>query len=80
MTESYLKMVKHDPQEDDPRLGPIIKEAAEEAKRRVYKRHDLTEHKQGIGHEIWTEQKRILSVKGIDWKTPVEMNPGIVFD
>lgn len=71
---------KHDPQEDDPKLGPIIKEAAEEAKRKVYKKHGLTKHQLGIGHEVWIEQKRILKEKGIDWKSPAEMNPKAIFD
>lgn len=75
-----LWMPKHDPQEDDPKLGPIIKEAAEEAQRIVYEKHGLTEHQMGIGHEIWTEQKRILKKKGIDWKSPGEMNPTTMFD
>jgi len=43
---------KHDSQEDDPKLGPIIKEAAEEARRKVYEKHGLTEHRVGVGHEI----------------------------
>ena len=80
MTEAYVKTVQHDPKEDDPKLGPIIKEAAEEAKRIVYERHGLSKHRRGIGHEIWTEQKRLLKEKGIDWKSPAEMNPNVIFD
>jgi len=74
--------LKHDPQEDDPELGPIIKETAEEAKRKIYEKYGLkgSEYRPGIGHEMWTEQKRILKEKGIDWKSPKEMNPYIIFD
>jgi hypothetical protein len=73
---------KHDPQEDDPKLGPIIREAAERAKQKVYKKYGLkeNEHRMGIGHEIWTEQKKILKGKGINWKSPREMNPNTIFD
>lgn len=74
--------VKHDPQEDDPKLGPIIKEAAEEARRKVSEKYGLKEgeHRMGIGHEIWIMQKIILKEKGIDWKSPREMNPHPMFD
>jgi hypothetical protein len=34
----------------------------------------------GIGHDIWSEQKKILKAKGIDWKSPRQMNPGKIFD
>ena len=75
-------LVKHDPQEDDLKLGLIIREAAEEASRRVNKKYGLKEHEQliGLGHEIWTVQKSILKGKGIDWKSPKEMNPTVRFD
>jgi hypothetical protein len=80
MTEDYVKTVQHDPQEDDPKLKAIIKEAAEEARRIVYERHGLTKDRRGIGHEIWAEQKKILKEKCIDWKSPREKNPNVIFD
>jgi len=76
MTELDFEL-KHDSQEYDSEKGPIIKAAAEEAKQRVCGDKSL---ERGQGHAVWAEQKRILEGKGIDWKSPKEMNPGIVFD
>ena len=37
--------------------------------------------KLGFCHRIWSTKKRILKEKyNIDWKTPAEMNPGVMFD
>lgn len=33
-----------------------------------------------ICYSYWTAKKNLLAKEGIQWKTPVEMNPGIVFD
>jgi len=76
MTELYSKP-KHDPQEDDSKKGPIIKAAAEEARQKVCGDKPL---ELGQSRAIWAEQKRILTEKGINWMSPAEMNPGIVFD
>jgi hypothetical protein len=61
----------HDPQEDDPVLGPIIKRAAREADRQVRGNKPLC---LGQHHATWKRQKEILKAQGIDWKTPTEMN------
>ena len=34
----------------------------------------------GYCHRYWSVKKRILAEYGIDWKTPQELNPGVVFD
>ncbi len=35
----------------------------------------------GFCHLVWAEKKRILWEEyGIDWKTPAERYPGIIFD
>jgi len=72
--------LKHDPQEDNPEKGPIIKKAAKKATQLIYKKHGLRYYRRGIEFEIWAEQKRILKEEGIDWKTPKEMNPKVIFD
>lgn len=69
--------LNHDPQEDDPKLGPIIRQAEAEAEAR------LSDEPRGIGfcHLLWETQKDLLKTKyGIDWKTPAEMNPEVLFD
>jgi len=69
--------MRHDPQEDDPKLKKIFAETEAEVDR------NLANHPKGLGfcHTRWAEMKRILKEKyGIDWKSPAEMNPGICFD
>ncbi|MBQ4585894.1 MAG: hypothetical protein IJA82_06770 [Clostridia bacterium] len=39
--------------------------------------------RRGLGycHLYWATKKRILKEKyGIDWKSPAELNPGVLFD
>jgi hypothetical protein len=69
--------LNHDPQEDDPLLNAKIDAALEEAMA------NLADVRRGRGfcHQLWPEQKRILREKyQIDWKTPAEMNPMVLFD
>lgn len=73
-----LMVIKHDPQEKDPALKILIDKAGEEALQIVNKH--TPERRRGKCHDIWTEQKRILSEQGIDWKSPAEMNPHSYFD
>ena len=74
--------LKHDPQEDDPILGPIIQQIAKEADMRVREKHDLNgdENLMGLCHEIWKEQEEILKELCIYWKSPGKMNPNVIFD
>ncbi len=70
--------IEHDPIEDDPKLGPIVEKARREA---VSEELGNQPERLGFCHIVWATQKRILKDKyGIDWKTPAEMNPGILFD
>jgi len=68
---------KHDPQEDDPKLGPIIRQAGETAREEVLCGKEM---QLGDCHEIWKRQKEILKAQGIDWMTPKEMNPNRMYD
>lgn len=68
-----------DPQEGDPQLRAIIKAAEKEAEESL--------RKEGVGrhlgycHRLWGRQKQILKEKyGIDWRSPAEMNPDIMYD
>lgn len=68
---------RHDPKEDNPKLRNIFEKAEEEVHR------TLADHPRGLGfcHTYWIEKKRILKEKyGIDWKSPAEMNPDVIFD
>ncbi len=77
MSDEKLRL-KHDPKEDDPILGPIIDKIYEEARQKLLAEKGSL----GLGscHEIWRKQKAILQGMGIDWKTPGEMNPEVMFD
>jgi hypothetical protein len=69
--------LKHDPQEDDPKLRPAFEEAHAYAERRMSKEP----HRFGEVHECWRLQQEYLLEKfGIRWKTPAEMNPTVAFD
>jgi len=93
--EKQKDRLLHDPIEDDPAFAVQFADAkrmAQEvfqswvAKRNAdYLRRGMTnmvsEHPRGGCHFLWREMKRILLEKyGIEWFTPAEMNPGVIFD
>ena len=43
---------------------------------------ELDERGMGMGrcHIYWARKKELLKSQGIDWKTPAECNPHILFD
>lgn len=44
---------------------------------------ELDKLPQGFGTNVyafWATKKRLLKEEGVDWKTPAEMNPEILFD
>ncbi len=92
----FYKDGKHryfiDPQELDPELSEIFEKVDREAKSyldgwKKERREKLKESEmefmglRGGCHVLWAEKKRILNQKyGINWLSPAQMNPGIVFD
>lgn len=69
--------MKRNPKEKDPKIREIIKKAEEEAEEILKDKPKI----EGFCYMLWSEQKRILKEKyGIDWKSPDEMNPDIIFD
>jgi hypothetical protein len=86
----------HDPLEDDPQIGPVILAVAKEARERVNKwykeshQENVNEDaahittmvgRMGQCHRIWQETKITLRERhNIEWMSPAEMNPGIIFD
>lgn len=73
--------LKHDPQEDEPRLRVIILEAGEEAEAALTQEQHVATGQMGFCYVLWCRQKEILKNKhGIDWKSPEEMNPTVLFD
>lgn len=81
----------YDPLEDDPDLQPIFEEVRLHARQELDLGHqqrmielqhtaDLCRNR-GLCHQQWLVMKRILLEKyGIEWMTPAEMNPFIIFD
>ena len=70
---------RNDPQERDPKVRPYIEVAALEAEKELEQQG--VKETLGHCHLLWSVQQRILKEKyGIDWKTPAEMNPEILYD
>jgi hypothetical protein len=69
----------HDPIENDPVIGALVKQAEEEAIAALAKEGIILD--MGYCYEVWERQKKILKKRhGIDWKAPDEMNPDVLFD
>jgi hypothetical protein len=71
--------LKHDPIEDDPRYAEIFKTIDDEVDAL------LADHPQrrseGFVHFYWRIKKDRLKRKyGIDWRSPGELNPYVIFD
>src|SRR5437879_2939828 len=71
--------LRYDPIEDDPKFRLVLILADQEADQELAAK-GIT---RGFGYcnVHWPVMKRILKEKyGIDWRTPAEMNSGVVFD
>ena len=67
-------MIQYDPIEDTEEYKKAMKEIQPILDKAFPEKYI------GICHSIWFLQKSLLEKKGIEWKTPVEMNPGVLFD
>ena len=88
--------ILHDPIEDDPAVRPLFLAISEEAGREFQESHRLhmAELEQrspamaeffrsgrGLCHRVWDRTKELMQERhGIAWKSPREMNPGVIFD
>lgn len=69
----------HDPVQDDPAYAEIFKGIDSEVDKTLA--GDSRRGSMGFCHVIWETKKRILKTKyGIEWETPAEMNPQVIFD
>ena len=69
----------YDPVEDDPQYADVFRKINDEVN------EALAEHPKkgsmGFVHIIWEMKKQILKQKyGVNWKTPAELNPQVMFD
>ena len=69
-------MFSHDPIEDTPEYKAIKDELEEKIIARIG-----TNRGMGYCHLYWGAKKRILEEDyGIEWKTPNELNPHVLYD
>lgn len=67
----------YDPQENDPAFQSKLEQAMQEAEENLA----AVPRGRGFCRHLWAETKRILREKyGLEWKTPGEMNPHVLFD
>jgi hypothetical protein len=75
--EDPLANLKHDPIEDDPAMKPVL----DAADRETVERLAGWKTQMGLGRVHASMKKQILREKyGVEWRTPMEMNPRVVFD
>ena len=74
--EKYGRLLKSDPIERTPMWESIYVEVEEECDRR------LGDISRGMGfcHAHWSTMSQVLAERGIKWRSPSRMNPGVMFD
>ena len=71
----------HDPIEDHPATKRLIAKAGREAEAELKRAGMVGPGELGYCHALWAMQQRILRERyGVEWRTPAEMNPDIMFD
>jgi hypothetical protein len=71
--------LRYDGIEDIPKYKVIMEKAGHEADNELMKKG--YKKRMGYCHIYWRTKKRILRDKyHIIWRTPVELNPGVIFD
>jgi hypothetical protein len=77
--EKGTTWLTRDPLEKDPRYAEIFKKIDSEVDQALAK-HPL-KGRMGFCYTIWETKKRILKENyHIDWQTPAELNPQVMFD
>ena len=46
----------------------------------ILKKEFENQYGMGICHRYWHRKKELLKECGVDWKSPAEMNPDVIFD
>jgi hypothetical protein len=96
IAETQGAKILHDPIEDDPVIGPLIKAVTREVELEVIEEHrrqiadletrsptvaSLFRSGRGLCHRTWhLTKERLRERRSIDWRTPAEMNPFVIFD
>jgi len=72
-------MIKKDPIENSEQFTKVIKEIDDETEKLLTQ--EGVQKTRGYILKFWQLKKKLLKEKyNIDWKTPEEMNPGVLFD
>ena len=69
-------MIERDPVE----LTEVYKRAMEAIQPVLDQAFPADEVAMGTCHRYWARKKALLAERGIEWKSPAEMNPDIRFD
>lgn len=71
--------LNYDPVEDDPLYAEVFKRIDAEVKESMAA--DPRRGRRGSVHIYWDTKQRLLKQKyGIDWRSPGELNPHVIFD
>jgi len=74
----YDRSIRVDPAEDDPDLATVLLRATLEVDAELAGEN---RNLMGFCHVFWHTKQRILRERyGVEWRTPVELNPQILFD
>ena len=71
---SHRRSLNHDPIEKTEKYLSVIDEVDEKVSK------NRTIYGPGACHEMWHLKARFLAEKGIEWHSPVVLNPGVRFD
>lgn len=71
-----IGILKKDPIEYSQDFEEMIAEVEEE----LYEHFKDVPRQLGFCYGYWRKKKELLALRGIDWKTPAEMNPQVMFD
>ena len=66
--------LRHDPIATDPAFTQIFEEIDNELEKL------FPEKRMGQCHSVWRAKKTMLKERGIDWLSPIDLNPYIRFD
>ena len=74
--ERYQRHLKFDPVERTPQWEAMYYEVERECDRRL----GDTPRGMGFCFAYWSTLRQVLHERGIDWRSPSEMNPRVMFD
>jgi hypothetical protein len=75
---NYVHDDKCDAKDIDPKYKALMEEVEKAVKKEMKKERSLDEF--GSCHRFWQLKKKKLKEKGIDWRSPSEVNPGVNYD